>query len=347
MNRPARVLLPLLLLSLEAGCHAVDPSHAPAARAEPTAREGVISAPDGVRLYYRAVGTGRDTLIVVHGGPGFTMEYLARDLEPLAEGRTLVFYDQRGTGRSTLVSDSAALGADRFVDDLDAVRAHFGLERVRLLGHSWGAGLIALYAARHPQRLDRLLVVGAIPARRSDLTEAFQAMAAGRDSGMRVRMREARDAWVADPGNPAACRAYYVLWYHPFYGDAAAASRSRGDFCAGTPESLRNKMASVDRFTMASLGDWDWISSLRGVPAPTLLIHGTEDPLPVRSAREWVAALPNARLLLLEGIGHFPYVEAPERFFPAADAFLKGTWPADARRQTSRPLRRVLASGPT
>ena len=79
----------------------------------------------------------------------------------------------------------------------------------------------------------------------------------------------------------------------------------KGDVCAGSPESLRNK-PNVDKFTFASLGDWYWTASLGRAGAPTLLIHGDRDPLPIEDARKWTAAMPNARLLALKGIGHFP-----------------------------------------
>lgn len=284
-----------------------------------------------MRLFYRMVGTGRDTVVVLHGGPGLSMDYFADDLTPLAERHALLFYDQRGTGRSTLVSDSAALDGQRFAEDLEAVRRHFGIGRLTLLGHSWGAGVAALYAARYPERVGRLLVVGPIPARRAELEEAFAALDARRDSVTRRRMQEWRQARRADPGDAAACRAYYVLWFSAFYGDPAAAGRSKGDFCAGSPEARRNKIASVDRFVAASLGAWDWLPSLRALTAPALVIHGTADPLPVPSARQWAAALPNGRLLLLQGVGHFPYVEVPERFFAAVEEFLLGRWPTGAQ----------------
>src|SRR4029453_16743458 len=91
--------------------------------------EGFVLTPDSVRLFPQIVGAGRDTIIVLHGGPGLTLDYLAADLEPLAARHTLLFYDQRGAGRSSLVSDSAGLSAERFVDDLEAIRAHFGLTK--------------------------------------------------------------------------------------------------------------------------------------------------------------------------------------------------------------------------
>jgi proline iminopeptidase len=259
------------------------------------------------------------------------MDYFLEDLALLAENHTPLFYDQRGTGRSTLVRDSAALDGQRFAEDLEAIRRHFGLERLTILGHSWGAGVAALYAARYPERVSRMLIVGGIPLQREQLTEAFQELAAGRDTTVRRQMQVQAAAWRADPGNASACRAYYVLWFEPFFGDPAVMSRSKGDFCAGTPESLRNKMQSVDRFTSASLGEWDWRPALRRVTAPTLVIHGTRDPLPLEGARGWATTLPNSRLLLLEGIGHFPYLEVPERFFDVVGTFLRGEWPDDAR----------------
>lgn len=85
--------------------------------------------------------------------------------------------------------------------------------------------------------------------------------------------------------------------------------RSRGDFCAGTPQALRNKIESVDRVTMASLGALDWRTALGAVTAPTLVIHGTEDFIQLESAREWAATLPNGRLLSVDRSGHFPYLE--------------------------------------
>jgi len=117
--------------------------------------------------------------------------------------------------------------------------------------------------------------------------------------------------------------------------DRAAMSRSQGDFCAGTPESRRNKIISVDRYVAASLGSWDWRPALGRVNAPVLIVHGSADPLPPAGGREWAAALPDARLLLLQGVGHFPYLEAPEAFFSAVDTFLRGSWPQGAERVTT------------
>lgn len=320
-----------VVMLLQAGCHGPLPSSFPSATPAPVRHEGFLDAGGGVRLFYRMVGAGRDTLVILHGGPGFNLEYLADDLAPLAARHTLLFYDQRGTGRSTLVSDSLALDGQRFAEDLDAVRRHFGLARLTLLGHSWGAGVAALYAARYPDRIARLLIVSGLPLQSEQRDTAFARLAASRDTLTRRLMQEAMQARLADPGDPAPCRAYYTLWFRPFFADSTAALRSKGDFCAGTPEARANKIRGVDRFTMASLGKWDWRQPLHRVTAPALVIHGSVDVFPVAGARDWAMALPHARLLILEGVGHFPYLDSPETFFAAVHTFLQGRWPPGAQ----------------
>jgi len=299
--------------------------------AQTPAKESFLDAGSGVKLYYRVVGKGTEPVVLINGGPGFTSDYLADDLTAMSRNHAVLIYDQRGIGRSTLVSEATALDAQRYVEDLEAIRKHLGLEQLTLLGHSWGVAPATLYAMQYPQRVRRMILVGAIPAERSGLDRAFQALAAGRDAATLRRMEELTRVRQASPDDLAACREYYKLWFTPFFGSSNAASRMKGNVCAGSSESLKNKQ-NVDKFTFASLGNWDWSRALSSTVVPTLLIHGDRDPLPIESARQWAAAMPNARLLELKGIGHFPYVEAPEVFFAAVDRFLRGDWPEGAIR---------------
>jgi proline iminopeptidase len=339
MRTPIAALLPAATLLAGAACASGSPGPAGAEARAPAAVEtsdGHIDAGNGVRLFYRARGAGPDTLVVIQGGPGFTMDYLLEDLTPLARNRVLIFYDQRGVGGSTLVSDSLSLTGERYAEDLESLRKHFGMAKLNLLGHSWGAGVVALYAKSHPERIGRVLLVGAMPLTQAALVKAFGAMAAARDSASTARMAALSAAREADPGSYGPCREFYGLWFTPFFGNPATMQRSRGDFCDGTPESRRNKMAAVDRYTFPSLGAWDWRAVARTIASPALVIHGTEDPLPLHRAREWAALMPDARIVVLPGIGHFAYLEAPEQFFAAADAFLAGRWPAGAAKVTGQ-----------
>src|SRR5919199_417049 len=117
----AHFLLAALLLATTVGAQTQRASQ----RAAP--RDGYVVTPDSARLHYRVVGAGRDTIIAIHGGPGVDLESIAGDFAPLAERHTVIFYDQRGAGRSELPADTTRLGAPRQVADLDEVRRHFGL----------------------------------------------------------------------------------------------------------------------------------------------------------------------------------------------------------------------------
>src|ERR1043165_3966572 len=121
-------------------------------------QEGYVTVEDGIRLYYRIEGSGPQTLVVVHGGPGFSLESVRADFAPFAPNRRVIYYDQRGNGRSSLIDDPAALAWQRHVDDLEAIRRHFRLRKMTLLGNSWGGLLISLYAAAHPDRVERLVL---------------------------------------------------------------------------------------------------------------------------------------------------------------------------------------------
>ena len=323
-----RAGLPSTLLLLQLTLHPVILAGQAAA---PPATEGYVEAGNGVRLFYRLVGSGRDTPVMIHGGPGLSSDYFGHELDGLTTmGHALLFYDQRGAGRSTLVSDSAGLDAPRFADDLEAIRSHFKLNRMNTLSHSWGPAVVALYAMRSPERLGRTIILDGVPLRMSELIEAFQKLNAGRDSVSRQRMQEAGAALKANPEDVAACRAYNAIWFHPFFVDPGGPVSRRLEVCSGSAAARRNALENVDRYVFASLGNYDWRAAMAKVGAPTLVLHGEKDFIPLASARGWAATMPNSRLTVMHGYGHFQCMEAPQPYFLAVDAFLKGGWPEGA-----------------
>src|SRR6476659_8292938 len=119
------------------------------------------------RLFVRDLGSGHP-VIVLHGGPDFDHSYLVPELDGLADQYRLVFYDQRGRGRSWSGEGPESVTIDSEVEDLDRVRAWTGSATVALLGHSWG-GLVAMeYAIRHPDRVSHLILMNTAPASRDD-----------------------------------------------------------------------------------------------------------------------------------------------------------------------------------
>jgi proline iminopeptidase len=293
-------------------------------------REGELEAADGVRLYYRVEGEGRDTVVALHGGPSLGHGYLAPDLVPLTRGRAVVHYDQRGIGRSTPLTDAERLSIERHVEDLEALRTHLGLERLALLGHSWGGMLAARYAAAHPQRVARILLLEPMaPAR-----DPFMAIAGARAREIvRARLDEterarfdslAAAADVDDAG--AHCQALFSLLTPIYFEDPTATTRSRADFCVGSPETLRIR-GEVDAAIFGSLGAWDVRPTVGNVTSPVLVLHGAAGAIPREAMEAWADAFPNARLITIDRAGHYLHVDRPEAFFRAAEVFFNGGWP--------------------
>ncbi|HET9012004.1 MAG TPA: alpha/beta hydrolase [Gemmatimonadaceae bacterium] len=295
------------------------------ASAQTPAREGWVVTPDSARLHYRIEGAAGDTIIAIHGGPGVDLESIAGDFAPLAHRHVVIFYDQRGTGRSTLPRDTTTLNAAQQVRDLDAVRRFFGLSRVTLVAHSYGPLLAATFAIAHPDVVQRMVFFGPVPPRRGDFWKRFAANVAPRmDSTANAAMREASQQ-LADStlDARAACRAYWAVAMRPRLAEPARTlSLIKSDLCASDPAGIRYGLMTTNRLVMGSYGDWDLRAALASVLAPTLIVHGEQEAIPMDLVTEWTTALPRARLFRVPSAAHFTYAERPELVWPEVERFL-------------------------
>jgi len=292
-------------------------------RSEPRVREGYVTTDDSVRLYYRMLGEGAQTVVIP------VALYLEDLLAPLARpGRRLVFYDPRHRGRSTR-GELVRVSLDRQIADLEQLRAGLGIERMALIGWS-GLGMeMAVYALRHPDRVTRLVQVAAVPPAARIMREAGGDRRAERTDRAAIAALDRRfeaGEFSHDPGG--FCRARRRLTDPSNFADTTLAVRVP-DPCRWENEWPVNLWPYFTAL-LGSFGDWDWTDEIAGLDLPRLVIHGREDGIPLAGARAWAAGFPNARLLVLSPAGHFPFIERPDAFFPAVDRFLSGEWPAEA-----------------
>ena len=296
----------------------------------PPAREGFIQLAGGGHLYYRARGSGPDTVIVLHGGPGLHGRYLDEAFADLAADHVLIAYDQRGRGRSDFPSDSLVLSAATDVSDLETVRLYFHLERLTLIGHGWGAGLGALYAMQHPDRVARLLFVSPMFPRADYLFNLTFQRAAGRDTLGLEGLMDARRAGLDRMSPKGFCRRFWGALLSPtVVRDRDVLRELRGPVCDAPLASLE-RVELINRRITGSLGAWNWTPALTKVRAPVLVIQGAEPNAGERdegwtwleAAREWVASLPNARLLLVGTVPQFPWLDAGRAFIVPVHQFL-------------------------
>jgi proline iminopeptidase len=272
-----------------------------------------LTTAPGVSLFERRVGSG-PPVVVLHGGPGASHDYLRPGFDRLADGRTLIYYDQRGGGQSQVARD-VPVGWREHVADLDALRVQWGLDRLTLCGYSFGGLLAMLYATSHPDRVERLALVSPAPAWRAARAE-FEATFAGRNlAPALVAERAALRASGLRDADPAAYQQrLFELSVVPYFVDPALVSRL-------TPFRV---VARTQQEVWDSLGDYDLRPALERIDVPALVLHGVEDVIPISAAQAAARAL-RAEWHPLSPCGHCPHVEQPEAFARAVGTFLRAS----------------------
>ncbi len=276
-----------------------------------------FSAPDGTDLAYHVLGEGAP-VICLPGGPMQDSEYLG-DLGGLSAHRRLIMLDPRGTGQSATPADAASYRCDRLVDDVEALRRHLGLDQLDLLAHSGGTNLAVLYAARHPERVRALALIG--PS-----TFAVGIAATGEDRLETARLRK-DESWFAEAfaalealvsGTATGDTRKAIDPF--FYGRWDAAAQAHQADQAGH----RNDEATA---VFGSEGAFDpdaTRAALAAFTAPVLLLAGEVDlNSPPGVVSELAALFPNAEFVVQPGAGHFPWLDDPARFVATTATFLR------------------------
>lgn len=264
----------------------------------------------GVDLFERRIGGG-PPVIVLHGGPGAHHDYLLPGFDRLGNGRTLIYYDQRGGGRSPVPRD-VPVGWTEQVADLETLREIWGIERLTLLGYSWGGLLAMLYAIQHPEKVERLGLVSPAPVYR-EMRIVFEERFQARNLSPAIQAARAalRESGLRETDQAAHAAKLFALAVAGYFHDPARAVEL-------TPFRIT---ARTQEEVWTSLGDFDLRPQLRQLSLPALVVHGHDDPIPVESARTTAECL-QAPIHLIPACGHVPHVEAPEEFVAALDPFL-------------------------
>jgi proline iminopeptidase len=308
-------------------------SCASAHRAVRVPPEGFVTVEPGVRVAYRIVGSGPETLVVPW--PDAT-----HDIDRLAHGRRLILYNPRGRVASDLV-DPSRVSFENELADLEAVRRLFGLERMMLLGWSHYGMMTAVYTIRHPERVARLVqMTPGGPRRTPYLDQGMKTIRERVNGDDWTRLEERKKAGEFAGKPDALCRENRRVTLAAFLADPRDVSKISDEVCRFATEQAENQ----DKWWAAlfgSIGDWDYRGDARALTMPRLVIQGEKDFIPMDGSREWVQGNPNARLLVIPGAGHFPHLERPDLYFPAVEKFLSGGWPDGA---VTVPLAGVIPS---
>jgi proline-specific peptidase len=280
----------------------------------------------GHEVWYRIVGDGEEPgklpVLLLHGGPGATHDYL-ESLEALAEtGRRAIFYDQLGCGRSDLPDDAALYTVELFVDEVGVVRRELGLDRIHLFGSSWGGMLAMEYALTEPDGLASL-VVASSP---SSMTQ-WVAETARLRSELPADVRETLDRHEAAGTTDSqeytdACRVFYRRHVCRLEEWPDYVQRSF-DFLDENGLVYRTMNGPSEFHVTGTLREWDVTERLGSIRVPTLVVSGEHDEATPAINRTVSSAIPGARSVILPGCSHMAHVEDPEGYVRLLDGFFR------------------------
>jgi proline iminopeptidase len=279
--------------------------------AVPAERTGRIAGA-GVELFARWLGNRGPTVVVLHGGPGASHDYLRPQFDALADGRSLLFYDQRGGGRSE-VSREVPLDWRAHVADLAAITSGVVAAPAALLGFSWGGLLALLFALEYPERVARLALVAPAGTHAGVRAEFERTFAARQAAPEVVAARSALSRSGLRERDPDA------FWRRAFELSVAAYFKDPSRAVNLTPFRVS---ARAQRAVWESLAGMDLRPRLGAIGADTLVLHGRFDPIPLTASEELVRLLPHARLVVFEDSGHALYAEETARCLEVLDGFL-------------------------
>ncbi|TQX85861.1 alpha/beta fold hydrolase [Rhizobium sp. rho-13.1] len=280
------------------------------------------------RTWFRITGSldsDRLPLVVAHGGPGCTHDYVDAFKEIAAlDGRAVIHYDQLGNGNSTRMPDK---GPDfwtpaLFLEELDALLTHLGIQhRYAFLGQSWGGMLGAEHAVRQPDGLTALVIANSPANMHTWVTEANRLREALPQDVQDTLLRHERAGTLTDPDYIAASRVFYdrhVCRVTPWPPEVARTF----EIMEEDNTVYRNMNGPTEFHVIGTMKDWTIEERLGRITAPTLLISGKYDEATPLVVKPYVDRVPDCRWVLFEHSSHMPHVEEKNLCMQTVSAFL-------------------------
>jgi len=272
---------------------------------------------NGTQLYIKTFGKG-EPLLIVHGGPGMNHSYFMPHLDALSKKFKIVLYDQRASGKSAIPStDSISLKF--FVDDIEAIRKYLGVDKLNILGHSWGVIPAVEYGIRYPLNTKSLILCNPVPLNR----EFDHQMAVNQKSKLTKQDSTDRATLFASPefksGNTQAYKKLLLLSFrHSFYS-ASNYKKLHYEMPENYPQASRALFTGLT----PDLKTYDYYEAVKAFSFPVLIIHGQVDAIPLSAVTRMQSSISNASLEVYQKSGHFVFIDEPKKFKSSVQKFLK------------------------
>lgn len=279
---------------------------------------GGLVTTDKVLLNFKKAGAGEEVIIVPNG------TYLLEDFKELERDFTFIYYDMRNRGRSQSINIPEKLsgGIMQDVEDLEAVRQHFQLEKVNLLGHSYLGLMVALYAQKYPDRVNKIIQIGAMQPFPNEQFAAYS-------DSTNIQVQEELAA-LEERKATLSTREYCEQWWDSmrkvYAVDPESLQALSNRICQYPNEHPEKMTAHFEKYILPSIQNLTLTKEdYKVVKAPVMIIQGDKDRVvSVDAARAWKAILPNTKLEIIENAGHMPWVEREGKVFEVIRNFMNG-----------------------
>ena len=260
---------------------------------------------NGNAVSYTTLGQGRPMLFV-HGGAGLDHTYFRPWLDPLSDQFQLIYYDQLGQGCSTRPASYVEIGIDTWADEIDALRAFLGHDRMILFGHSFGSFIAQEYALRHGNHLDGLILCDTTPVLDYQDVTMMNAQMRGTSEQVQAVVKLFTEPVADDAAFRHLWMKILPLYFHHY------------DPWVGTAMDITTHY-SAEAFNQAArncVPTFNTLSRLSEIAAPTLILAGRHDWImpPTQGAERIHAAVPSSKVVIFENSGHFPFIEEADPF---------------------------------
>ncbi len=282
-----------------------------------TTQSGYIQVDNG-QLFFQRFGSG-EPVVVLHGGPGMTQDYLLPQMLELAKDHEVIFYDQRGSGKSLDTEiNPQYINIDRFTEDLEQLRLGLGLKKLVLIGHSWGCKFAINYSAKYPDTVSSLILLNPGWACNEGKEIYFNEFAK-KSEPIKNSLEPFFKYEDFEKLNDQEIYDAYQMLHSVYFYDTKNLEHLTLKI---------NKTSELHGFKCREMLNSQSINlfpELKSLKMPTLIVRGDQDITPEQTVQEIKEAIPNAQLIHLKNCGHFSHVEQPKELFSTIRQFLKAT----------------------
>ncbi len=274
---------------------------------------------NGVKHHFEKMGSG-DPIVVLHGGPGLFHDYLVPHFYTLAKSHQIIFYDQRGCGKTEFPNDTLSINIDTYVEDLEAIRGYLKIEKLNLLGHSWGALLALKYAKKYSANLNNLILVSPAPGNSDYFDQTFSNMQKKRSEEDTKELVQTMMSKEFEEREENTFRKAITL------GDKVNLVNQKDISKLYEPMKFNKTNASnlmvVNSLLEKTYFNFDISEGLDQIQVPTLIIYGDLDNVPFASTQLIHDNMSLSKLEVIKKSCHYPFFETPKEFNLSVKNFL-------------------------